>query len=652
MNTVVFEICAFILSFFCIIYSVIVKRAQYSPPRDIIGKLSSQHFVFLNLLTNVMLSSLASVVGYFLELNRSADTVFFQHLFHIMYYVFHTALPVSFALYIMNINGATLGRKKSFFVYLLSLFMLSELLVLSNPFTHLVFYIDESYVYHRGPMILFQYLCGLAYVLVGIYFIIKNKAAIPKNDFLTICIAIIVALVGIALQAAFANLYVELFFEAIAFLAMMLLLEDRTGEVDPITGSGSRSAFIRNVTKLLETDQSFSVIGIKLINLEFYSSLFSGQDIDLILKNVYGWLASVYPSDYIFHFRNEDFAIIVYNRSEREVEEFANELLAKFNYTWQSEDLTARLEAGVSVIRVPEDSDSVSEISQILSAPDSWFHNGQRICLSDDINLIKRDILIEKAIRLAVNERRLKVWYQPIWSAETGKIVAAEALVRLFDPVMGHISSEEFIPLAEKIGLISDIGTFVYEETCSFISRNNIETIGLDYIEVNISVYQFVEDGIVDKLERIRKTYGVRPDQLNLEITESVSSDEAPNLNSRMQEMNSLGYSFSLDDYGSGYSNLIRLINSKYKNVKIDKYILWNSEKNKDTSRLLDSLIKIIRSLGLNVIQEGVENEAQLSRVLNSGCNLIQGYYFCKPVPEDEFLNFVKTFNSKKDRKK
>ena len=114
-----------------------------------------------------------------------------------------------------------------------------------------------------------------------------------------------------------------------------------------------------------------------------------------------------------------------------------------------------------------------------------------------------------------------------------------------------------------------------------------------------------------------------------------------------MLEMNSLGYSFSLDDYGSGYSNLIRLINSKYKNVKIDKYILWNSENNKDSARLLDSLIRIIRSLGMNVIQEGVETEAQLKRVLDSGCNLIQGYYFCKPVPEDEFISFVKNFNSK-----
>lgn len=647
MNTVAFEVAAFALSLFCIVYSVIVKRSQYTPPRDFIGKLSSQHFIFLNLLSNVLLSSLASVVGYFLEMRGSAEVVFFQHFFHILYYVFHTALPVSFALYIMNVNGATLGRKKSFFLYLLTLFLLSELLVLSNPFTHLVFYIDDSYVYHRGPMILFQYLSGLAYVFVGIFFFLKNKAAIPKKDFLTIAIAIIVALIGIILQAFIPNCSVELFFESVAFLAMMLLLEDRTAETDPTTGSGSRSAFIRNVTKLLETGQKFSVIGIKLINLEFYSSLFTGQDIDLILQKVYGWLVSVYPSDYIFHFRNEDFAIIVYNHTESEVEELANELLSKFEHTWQSEDLTARLEAGVSVIRIPEDSDSVAEISQILSAPNSWFNNGQRICLSDDIKLIKRDLLIEKAIRLAVDERRLKVWYQPIWSAETGRIVAAEALVRLFDPVMGLISSEEFIPLAEKIGLISDIGSFVYEETCDFISRNDIGKLGIEYIEVNLSVYQFVEDEIVNKLERIRKAYGIRPEQLNLEITESASSYEAPNLNSRMLEMNSLGYSFSLDDYGSGYSNLIRLINSKYKNVKIDKYILWNSENNKDSARLLDSLIKIIRSLGMNVIQEGVETEVQLNRVLDSGCNLIQGYYFCKPVPEDEFISFVKNFNSK-----
>ena len=108
-----------------------------------------------------------------------------------------------------------------------------------------------------------------------------------------------------------------------------------------------------------------------------------------------------------------------------------------------------------------------------------------------------------------------------------------------------------------------------------------------------------------------------------------------------MGTLRTMGYTFSLDDFGTGYSNLVQLIRSSYKNVKMDKSLLWDAERNENTARLLDSLIHVIRSLGYNVIQEGVETPAQLDRTVASGGNLIQGYYFSRPLPERDFTAYL-----------
>ena len=150
---------------------------------------------------------------------------------------------------------------------------------------------------------------------------------------------------------------------------------------------------------------------------------------------------------------------------------------------------------------------------------------------------------------------------------------------------------------------------------------------------------------MLEKLEQCRAAYGVEAGQINLEITESVSSDETPAVQELLRHLQELGYTFSLDDYGTGYSNLARLIEGSYANVKIDKSLLWGGEKNPSTARLLRNMIRIIRSLDMNVVQEGVETKDQLERVVKAGCNLVQGYYFSKPLREADFISFLDSWD-------
>ena len=144
-----------------------------------------------------------------------------------------------------------------------------------------------------------------------------------------------------------------------------------------------------------------------------------------------------------------------------------------------------------------------------------------------------------------------------------------------------------------------------------------------------------------DEVRAIREKYGVMPEKINLEITETAATSGSREITETMEKMKAIGYSFSLDDFGTGFSNVVLLFDSHYKNVKIDKSLLWDAEHNATTARVLDNLIRVIRSLGCNVVQEGVETPAQLERSAHSGANLIQGYYFSRPMPEQDFVDYM-----------
>ncbi|MBO4915307.1 MAG: EAL domain-containing protein, partial [Oscillospiraceae bacterium] len=130
-------------------------------------------------------------------------------------------------------------------------------------------------------------------------------------------------------------------------------------------------------------------------------------------------------------------------------------------------------------------------------------------------------------------------------------------------------------------------------------------------------------------------------------ITESASTRETPAITEALERLRALGYTLSLDDFGTGYSNLMQLISSSYKNVKMDKSLLWDAEHNNATAQMLESMVHVIRSIGFNVVQEGVETEAQLKRATDYGSNLIQGFLFSRPIPKEEFLEYLKKENLK-----
>ena len=644
MRSLNLELAAFILSAMCLLYSLAVKRKQYHLSKGFRANLQNQHFMFLTVLVSLLLSSSASVGGSLLETIASARVVAWQYLLHEIYYLSHMALTISLPIYIMDVNGSSIMRGRGLWAFSLP-FLVSEILLLGNRFTGAFFYMDEQYVYHRGPFLPFLYAVGLTYLTFTCISFFRNKKAVSRADSQAIIIMLGLTAAGVLIQAAFPNFAVEIFAEALTAVGLMITLEERSGHIDPLTGALNRLAFADANRRLLETKQAYDIVLIRLTNMDIFSELFKGREMDSLLMQISGWLMQLCGEENLFCYRDRNFAIICPHSKGCSVGSVAEAILERFNRGWETAGASLNINAAVGIIRVPEDISSLDGLMGVLVNWRAKSGSDSRIVPNSEMGILLKDREIEQALREAVAEKNFSVLYQPIWSTEKRRTIAAEALLSVESDALRGMSPEVYIPIAEQCGLIRDIGFFVFEDVCRFLQSKRPLKLGLSYIELNVSVYQFMHDDLVSRFEDIRTRYGVPVEAINLEITETASVSEAAGVKQKMKELRTRGYSFSLDDFGTGYSNLVQLINGGYKNIKMDKSFLWDAEKNEAAARMLDTMIHVIRSLGYNIVQEGVETKAQLERTEASGGNLIQGYYFSRPIPETDFIAYLEDEN-------
>ncbi len=220
------------------------------------------------------------------------------------------------------------------------------------------------------------------------------------------------------------------------------------------------------------------------------------------------------------------------------------------------------------------------------------------------------------------------------------KFVSAEALIRLIDDKYGFVSPGLFIPAAEASGAIHQIGDYVIDAVCEFMSKCDLDKMGLEYIEINLSAAQCVETDLVFKVLSTLDKYKLTPDKINLEMTETAADADPSMVDSNLKRLNEKGIRFSLDDYGTGYSNIKRVISLPFDIVKLDKSFVDEMD-DPQMWIVIKNTVNMLHEMKKDILVEGVEEEKTLNRFLNLGCEYIQGFYFSKPLPAREFIKFM-----------
>jgi diguanylate cyclase (GGDEF)-like protein/PAS domain S-box-containing protein len=261
---------------------------------------------------------------------------------------------------------------------------------------------------------------------------------------------------------------------------------------------------------------------------------------------------------------------------------------------------------------------------------------------TSEMNLkILEKIDLESKLRHALDNRELILHFQPQVEVSTGKIIGLETLVRWTHPELGIVAPSKFIPVAEDTGLIIPIGEWILEEACKF--NRGLENGGNRLnIAVNLSARQFHKQELSDTIELILRRSGFDPKHLELEITESIIMQDVDATIITLNKLKDLGIRLSVDDFGTGYSSLNYLKRFPIDALKIDRSFVTDITTSRDGSSVVSAIIALAHSLNLEVIAEGVETEEQLEFLREKGCDLVQGFYFSKPLPYKEIKRLLK----------
>ncbi|MBR4953780.1 MAG: EAL domain-containing protein, partial [Oscillospiraceae bacterium] len=244
----------------------------------------------------------------------------------------------------------------------------------------------------------------------------------------------------------------------------------------------------------------------------------------------------------------------------------------------------------------------------------------------------------------ALEQNQFVVYFQPIFSAATGKPRSAEALVRWVHPEKGMLSPAIFIPIFEHNGFITKLDLYVWEKVCCFLSECMSRHEKVIPISVNISRLNFYSDSLCDRLIETVEKYNVPPSLIRIEITESAYTDNPKQLLDAMKRLQEYGFNILMDDFGSGYSSLNMLKDIPIDILKIDMKFLNDLQSNVRAGSVMNNVVRMAKWLEMNVVAEGVETREQVDFLRSIGCDMLQGYYFSRPIPQDEYLKLIDTF--------
>lgn len=552
---------------------------------------------------------------------------------------------VLLCLYVISLIGASLRLT------------IQKSLLLGLPFVISIFtaLLGNIYYYKNG-MELYSY--GLAvstvYVSVAIYLLIalilaaRYKNRIGKMTRIAVIFSVSMETVFGIIQL-FNPAYLLSGLGITLMQAFLLLSMVNPGEyIDKETNTLNRYAFFTMIQEYLDWSRTFYVVNIIVDNWTYLYSQQGMQFMEKLIKAVAAELGENGKIQ-VYHSRTRCLSILLRGK-KKNIEEWVEQILEKTRQEWTIDGISIKMNNRIVVIEAPkylENKESIIEIMEMFVNKKITEENTtNRIIFYTEKHqaVFQRNKAIEILLRDAVREDGFLVYYQPIYSRKDNGYHSAEALVRLKDSsTLGYISPEEFIAIAEKIGLIKKIGRIVFQKVCQFAKKEKLMERGISFIEINLSVIECMNPALSQELDAIMKEYDIPPSFINLEITERVTAEGEETVRDNIWKLRQIGCSFSMDDYGTGYSNIAPMIELGYDIIKIDKSLIWPYFQGKgDKYRiLLASTVKMFHKLGVKVVAEGVETKEQADTLIEMEVDYLQGFYYTRPLPEEDFCNLL-----------
>lgn len=419
---------------------------------------------------------------------------------------------------------------------------------------------------------------------------------------------------------------------------------------DSLTTLPNRTLFQEHITQqlaiALHNEEKLALIFLDIDRFKSINNTWGHAVGDNLLQSITSRLQNALPAQFIARMGGDEFMILLTNATMEKAEEVAKIIQTTLEPVFIYNDYQFYITSSIGIALYP---DHGKQMDFLMRNADTAMYTAKNLGRNNyqfytaDIGLaLAESMFLTNELRPALANDEFLLYYQPKVSIKTGRIIGAEALVRWLSPKYGMIGPDKFIKLAEETGFIITLGEWIFYTACQQLRAWQKRELPLVPIAVNFSPKQLFHQEVLSMIKSALLTTKVAAHYLEIEITESAAIENELFLQSLLQELRNMGIKIAIDDFGTGYSSLHHIVQYAVDTLKIDKSFIQKATKeNNKTTLLVRTIITMAHNLGLGVIAEGVETEAQLALLREQDCDQFQGYLYSKPLPAEEFIQLL-----------
>lgn len=560
-----------------------------------------------------------------------------------IFYLFQALLPYTLLCYIMTLHDNKLiSVKKMLLAGLATILLVS--IVLTNPFTEKLFYFDVSAGYVEGPWYRLMYYSALFHLAVILILVISWRKEFGSRKTKVILDILILCGCGVMVQLLYYPLLMTGFGMSLGILALFLTINNPNANRDSLTGVYNHLYLTKRSDELIAAGKSFHIITIYLYQLKHINKVAGVEGGDYILQLTAKKLEELCGSR-VFRITGKRFLVLA--MSLQEYEYYITQIKKRFETDMQLDADSSKpampvILSGIVYGQKLGTSGLMLEYAEYLESLS--MQNGMIEVIQDDQQTMDGFLYnkkVEQYLHTAIAQDLFEVYYQPVYSTAKNDFVTLEALSRLHHPELGWIAPDVFIQIAEKNHMIEQITDLQFKRVCMFINEHRDLMKKLFNIKVNLSSLDLMRSDCSSHFIRMMDDMDIHHDWIQFEITETVATEYNAGLGMVIDGFMAAGVRLCLDDFGSGYANLNTVMRLPFSAIKIDRTLLFDICNDKKRAMFYQSIVETFHRMGYVIVSEGVETEEEMSLLSSWGVDMIQGYYFSRPLPVDELLKLL-----------
>ncbi len=570
--------------------------------------------------------------------------IWLNYILNILALVTYNSLP---AIYIISIMYASMSEDIDFAIGQKLLIAIpvsaAGFLIISTPLTKAIIYFSEDGQYQIGAAFDVLTVIGFVYLLMVIIYGITNRKILRTEQTITIIVYTVSTIAALVISNIFTRILVPLFFASLSILITYLSLDNPSEYKDPIMDIYNKKAFMYTTSDLFKSHKKFTVLGIQIEGITYLNETLGYNNFNIILVQIARKICGICGKNNVFRLSGSKI-VVIFPNDDKNKDDKTLELQLLFSQSLKTSDFEITPKVKMATFQCPEAADDFVKLNDLIfdTLNTSQTDNGKIIDGNKQmLEKSKREYELSLILKKALSENQFEVFYQPIYSVKKKRFTTAEALIRLNNDKFGYVSPEEFIPIAERNGLILLIGEFVFRSVCKFILNNKLWEKGVEYIHVNLSAIQCMQEKLHEQLLSIMDYYELDYKYIELEVTETAAIASSDTLLKNMKFLMEKNMHFALDDYGMGYSNTSSILQYPFHTIKLDKSIVWSAMENENARKLLHHTVAMFKDMGIELVAEGVETAEMAKMLIKMQCDYLQGFLYSKPIKANAFLELL-----------